>query len=67
MLITAAVIGRLKTFAYVVCVAIFSAVSGFLYGLWIDGTGVFVIGAYLAAFLVILLLSLWRINQQIAR
>ena len=67
MLITAAVIGRLKIFAYVVCVAIFSAVSGFLYGLWIDGTGLLVIGAYLAAFLAILLLMLWRINQQTAR
>ena len=56
-------------FKLAVLVLIFSAggVSGFLYGLWIDGTGLLVIGAYLAAFLAILLLMLWRINQQTAR
>ena len=67
MLITAAIIGRVKTATYVVCVAIFSAISGFLYGLWIDGTGLISVGACLAVFLVILLLSLWRVNQQATR
>ncbi len=36
ILITAAIIGRLRTGTYVVLVAIFSALSGYLYGMWIS-------------------------------
>ena len=38
ILMVAAIIGRRKTFAYVGWVAVFSVVSGLLFGAWIDGT-----------------------------
>lgn len=37
ILMVAAVIGRLKAFAYVGLVALFSVVAGMLYGAWVDG------------------------------
>ena len=64
MLITAAIIGRVKTVAYVVCVAIFSALSGLLYGMWIDGTGIPGILLYLAVFLGLLFIGLWRVGKR---
>ncbi|NPU91261.1 MAG: permease [Gammaproteobacteria bacterium] len=39
MLMVAAVIGRTKTTAYVVMVALFSIFAGLLYGAWVDGLG----------------------------
>lgn len=38
ILMVAAIIGRRKTFAYVGWVAVFSIVSGLLFGSWVDGT-----------------------------
>ena len=64
MLITAAIIGRLKTAAYVTCVAVFSALSGMLYGMWIDGANISLLLLYLAAFLVVLFVGLWRVNKR---
>lgn len=37
ILITAAIIGHLKTWSYVAWVALFSTLAGLLYGVWIDG------------------------------
>ena len=37
ILITAAIIGHLKTWTYVAWVALFSTLAGLLYGFWIDG------------------------------
>ena len=37
ILITAAIIGHLKTWSYVAWVALFSTLAGLLYGFWIDG------------------------------
>lgn len=64
MLITAAIIGRIKTATYVVCVAIFSALSGLLYGMWIDGAGIPRILLYLTAFLGLLFIGLWRVSKR---
>jgi len=50
ILMVAAVIGRPKTFAYVGLVAVFSTVSGLLYGAWVDGAGLAWIAIGLAAF-----------------
>jgi hypothetical protein len=37
ILITASIIGRLKAWIYVLWVALFSTLSGLLYGYWVDG------------------------------
>jgi len=64
MLITAAIIGRVKTATYVACVAIFSALSGLLYGMWVDGASILVILFYLTAFLAALFIGLWRVSKR---
>ena len=64
MLITAAIIGRLRTFTYVAGVAIFSMISGLLYGMWIDGASLAGITVYLAAFLIVLFTALWLLNKR---
>jgi hypothetical protein len=45
MLMVAAVMGRRKTAAYVALVAAFSTAAGWLYGAWVDGSGVVTIAA----------------------
>ena len=64
MLVTAAIIGRVKTATYVACVAIFSALSGLLYGMWVDGASILVILLYLTAFLAALFIGLWRVSKR---
>ncbi len=54
VLIIAAIIGRTKTFTYVGFVALFSAVAGYSYGAWIDGTPLVVLLLSLAAFVALL-------------
>ena len=44
MLMVAAIIGRAKTAAYVGLVALFSIAAGLLYGAWVDGLSLLVIG-----------------------
>lgn len=51
IIITAAIIGYVKSWTYVFWVALFSTLSGYLYGLWIDGVSLFAIIFYLALFL----------------
>lgn len=59
MLMTSAIIGKKKTFAYVCIVALFSTLAGFIYGLWIDGVSIIIIAAVLAGFVVLLSGGLW--------
>jgi hypothetical protein len=54
VLIIAAIIGRAKAFTYVGFVALFSAVAGYSYGAWIDGTPLVVLLLSLAAFVAVL-------------
>jgi phosphatidylglycerophosphate synthase len=53
ILITAAIIGKLKAWTYVGLVALFSTIAGLTYGAWIDGTPLAVlalaIGGFIAA------------------
>lgn len=53
ILITAAIIGKLKAWTYVGLVALFSTAAGLTYGAWVDGTPLFilalVIGGFIAA------------------
>jgi hypothetical protein len=54
ILILSAIIGRVKAWTYVGWVALFSLVSGLLYGAWVDGTSLLLILAYLAGLLAVL-------------
>jgi uncharacterized membrane protein YraQ (UPF0718 family) len=56
ILIIMAVIGPRKTWTYVALVALFSAVAGYAYGAWIDGTSLLLIGAALGCFIALLAL-----------
>jgi len=63
ILITAAIIGRLKTWTYVAWVALFSTLAGLIYGAWIDGASLWRIGFYLSGFLGILAAILYFVNR----
>ena len=66
ILMISIIIGRLKAWTYVGWVALFSTVSGLIYGAWVDGTSLGLLVLYLAALLTILGLALWLVgrNQQ---
>jgi uncharacterized membrane protein YraQ (UPF0718 family) len=64
ILITASIIGKLRAWTYVVFVAIFSAVSGLIYGAWVDGASLWLLLAYLVLFLVILAGALYLIDRR---
>ncbi len=64
ILITAAIIGYLKTWTYVAWVALFSTLAGYLYGLWIDGASAGLVLVYLLLFLGLLSGTLWLSNRR---
>lgn len=64
ILITAAIIGRSKAWIYVGWVALFSTLSGLLYGAWVDGIGLGLLVVYLAAFLMALAGMMWWVNRR---
>jgi hypothetical protein len=64
ILITASIIGRLKAWVYVGWVALFSTLSGLLYGAWVDGTSLGLVIFYLIGILVLLSVSLWLFNRR---
>jgi uncharacterized membrane protein YraQ (UPF0718 family) len=43
ILITSAIIGRLKAWTYVGLVALFSTLAGLMYGAWVDGTSLWLL------------------------
>jgi hypothetical protein len=64
ILITATIIGRLKAWVYVFWVALFSTLAGLIYGAWVDGTSIWLVSLYLAAFLALLSLGLFLVNKR---
>jgi uncharacterized membrane protein YraQ (UPF0718 family) len=66
ILITAAVIGRLKAWVYVFWVSLFSTLAGLIYGAWVDGAGIGRIALYLVAFLAVLSAALWLAGRRSA-
>lgn len=64
ILITATIIGKKKAWVYVGWVALFSTLAGLLYGMYTDGTSVWLIVLYLAALLLVLAGALWVINKR---
>lgn len=63
ILMITAVIGRVRTWAYVGWVAMFSTLAGLIYGSWVDGASVLAIGLLLAVFLGTLSGTLWWIAR----
>lgn len=64
ILITAAIIGRLKAWVYVGWVALFSTLAGLIYGAWVDGASLGLVVLYLAGFLAILAGTLWLASHR---
>jgi uncharacterized membrane protein YraQ (UPF0718 family) len=64
ILITASIIGRFQAWVYVGWVALFSTVSGLLYGAWVDGANLGVVGLYLFGILALLVIGLWLLNRR---
>ncbi|MFZ5921572.1 MAG: permease [Chloroflexota bacterium] len=64
ILITAAIIGRTKTWTYVGWVALFSTLAGLIYGSWVDGAGLGLVALYLTLFLAILAGIMWLVNRR---
>ncbi len=67
ILVVSKIIGRLKAWVYVGWVALFSTLSGLLYGFWIDGAPLGLVLLYLGTFLGTLALLLWWINRRSRR
>lgn len=63
ILITSAIIGRIKTWTYVAWVALFSTLAGLIYGAWIDGASLLRLGLYLSGFLGVLAAILYLVNR----
>ena len=63
ILILSAIIGKLKTWTYVVWVALFSTIAGLIYGAWVDGMSLGLVAIYLGLFLTLLVLALWQVRQ----
>ena len=64
ILITAAIIGRLKAWVYVGWVALFSTLAGLIYGAWVDGMALGVVGLYLLSFLALLAIGYWLLDRR---
>jgi hypothetical protein len=64
ILITATIIGRIKAWTYVGWVALFSMISGLLYGAWTDGASLGLLGSYLGGFIVLLGIGLYLIDRR---
>ncbi len=64
ILITASIIGRLKAWTYVGWVALFSTLSGLIYGAWVDGASPWLLLLYLAGSLAALALGLYAVARR---
>ncbi len=63
ILITASIIGKLKAWVYVGWVALFSTLSGLLYGAWVNGINIWIVAGYLVVFLLILFIIFMLIER----
>ena len=64
ILITAAIIGRLKAWTYVGWVALFSTLAGLMYGAWVDGVSIALVLIYLISFLAALAGVMWLVDRR---
>jgi len=64
ILIVSTIIGKLKSWTYVLWVALFSTLAGLIYGAWVDGASLGLVALYLVLFLAILAFVLWLVNRR---
>jgi hypothetical protein len=64
ILITATIIGRLKAWVYVFWVALFSTLAGLIYGSWVDGASLGLIGLYLIIALALLAVIVGLVSRR---
>jgi uncharacterized protein len=67
ILITSSIIGKGRAWVYVIWVALFSTLAGLLYGAWIDGSSLVLLGAYVLAGIALLVLGMWAIRSRSRR
>ena len=67
ILITAAIIGRLKAWTYVGWVALLSTLAGLMYGAWVDGASIAMVSLYLISFLAMLAGVMWLVEHRNAK
>jgi hypothetical protein len=63
ILMISVIIGRLKAWTYVGWVALFSTLSGLIYGAWVDGTSLGFLTLSLAALIAVIGLFLWVVDR----
>jgi uncharacterized membrane protein YraQ (UPF0718 family) len=63
ILITSAIIGKLKAWTYVGLVALFSTLAGLIYGAWVDGTSFLTLASWLGSFIVLLIVAVELIGR----
>lgn len=63
ILITSAIIGKLKAWTYVGLVALFSTLAGMAYGAWSDGTALASLVGWVGGFLALLILAIHLIER----
>ena len=64
ILITSAIIGKLKAWTYVGFVALFSTVSGLAYGAWVDGTPIATLALLIISFVGLVIGALYLFNRR---
>jgi uncharacterized protein len=68
ILITTAIIGKLKAWTYVGLVAVFSTLAGLTYGAWVDGTSLWMLALPVGGFVMLLVMLLhWFERAALAR
>ncbi|PKO44572.1 MAG: permease [Betaproteobacteria bacterium HGW-Betaproteobacteria-4] len=63
ILITTAIIGKLKAWTYVGLVALFSTLAGLTYGAWVDGTSLLILAPGVIGFVALIVTSLHLIER----
>jgi len=63
ILITAAIIGKLKAWTYVGLVAVFSTLAGLTYGAWVDGASLWTLALLVGGFVALLIILLHRFER----
>ena len=64
ILITSAIIGKLRAWSYVGLVALFSTLAGLTYGAWVDGTSALMLGIAVVGFILLLSATLHLIEAR---
>jgi uncharacterized membrane protein YraQ (UPF0718 family) len=64
ILITAAIIGKLRAWTYVGLVAVFSTVSGLTYGAWVDGMSLWMLAGVIGSFVAFIIGTLHWIETR---